>query len=70
MLMLQVEGAYQEGRLADEGIVGGGRSGKSEAFNDKSIRSDTLGYFDGTQAEGWARDSALPQALAKMVSAS
>ena len=50
-----------------DGITGGGRFGKSTIYNDKSVRGDVLGYFDGTKSEGWESDAILSHVLAKMV---
>lgn len=64
-LRIEVLEAYASGLLSETGKTGGGRSGKSTAYEDKSVRSDQLGYFDGTSSD-WGKGDVLSRALAKM----
>lgn len=62
----EVKLAKENGLLSINGIVGGGRTGKDVSFENPEIRSDILGYFDGTE-ENWPSTRILPRVLDKMV---
>ena len=64
----EVQAADTNGLLSRNGILGGGRRGREESYENKSLRSDTLGYFDGTENEWTAIGSSLKRVLEKMVS--
>jgi hypothetical protein len=64
----EVAGAYTAGLLSQCGAVGGGRFGRGESFEDSAMRSDMLGYFDGTEPEWTNIGSSLKRVLDKMVS--
>ena len=63
----EVVAAYEQGLLTQEGVIGGGRFGRSESFTDKALRSDVLGYFDGTEPEWVKNGTNLQRVLDKMV---
>lgn len=66
---VQVQRAYEGGLLSQNGLVGGGKSGKDPFFENKNIRGDLIGYYDGCEMEWIACTGGivLKRALDKMV---
>ena len=58
--------AYNDGLLSSPGSISGGRKGDIHTkVNDVNIRNDTLGYFDGIEAD-WPKGNGLKRALDKI----
>lgn len=64
----EVKDSHDSGLLSTKGTVGGRKLGRSESFENTSLRSDVLGYFDGTEPEWTRQGSLLQRVLDKMVS--